>query len=351
MPTWPLLCLAAQYSEKVYHKPTGDETETHVEPNWRHGTKAMVIKSVPVDDMNTVVFAIRGSAGFMDWAVNFRPAPTSPKGFLDDHGNLVHSGFLYVARKMIAPVAAHLQNLLKENPKRSTCSLLITGHSAGGAVAALLYAHMMSTTVKSDLNRLTQLFKRVHCVTFGAPPVSLLPLRKPDNPDKKHKKSLFFSFINEGDPVVRADKEVIKNMVRLYATPAPNNSCPITSVSSLALSSTTNLLSSSGKKQKRPDKTKSNSWSAPSGKPAPLWKVPPGILSCAGRLILLRDKPGSSHPPNPLGELNVEACTIVDEQLREAVFGDPMCHMMKLYARRIEVLATRAVTAGGMDLR
>ncbi|EOD46896.1 putative lipase class 3 protein [Neofusicoccum parvum UCRNP2] len=177
-----------------------------------HFSKAMVIKSVPVDDMNTVVFAIRGSAGFMDWAVNFRPAPTSPKGFLDDHGNLVHSGFLYVARKMIAPVAAHLQNLLKENPKRSTCSLLITGHSAGGAVAALLYAHMMSTTVKSDLNRLTQLFKRVHCVTFGAPPVSLLPLRKPDNPDKKHKKSLFFSFINEGDPVVRADKEVIKNM-------------------------------------------------------------------------------------------------------------------------------------------
>ncbi|EKG11086.1 Lipase class 3 [Macrophomina phaseolina MS6] len=349
MPTWPLLCLAAQYSEKVYHKPTGDESETHVEPDWRHGTKAMVIKSVPVDDMNTVVFAIRGSAGFMDWAVNFRPAPTSPKGFLDDEGNLVHSGFLYVARKMVAPVAARLQSLLADNPKRSTCSLLITGHSAGGAVAALLYAHMMSTTVKSDLNHLTRLFKRVHCVTFGAPPVSLLPIRKPDNPDKKYKKSLFFGFINEGDPVTRADKEVIKNMIKLYTTPAPGN-CPITSVSSLALSSTSNLLSSSGKKQKRPQQSKSNSWSAPSAKPAPHWKVPPGILSCAGRLIILRDKPGSSQPPNPLGEVNVEACTIVDDELRSVVFGDPMCHMMKLYARRIEVLATRAVTAGGMDL-
>lgn len=350
MPTWPLLCLAAQYSEKVYHKPTGDESETHVEPDWRHGTKAMVIKSVPVDDMNTVVFAIRGSAGFMDWAVNFRPAPTSPKGFLDDEGNLVHSGFLYVARKMVAPVAARLQSLLADNPKRSTCSLLITGHSAGGAVAALLYAHMMSTTVKSDLNRLTRLFKRVHCVTFGAPPVSLLPIKKPDTPDKRYKKSLFFGFLNEGDPVTRADKEVIKNMLKLYATPAPGV-CSITSVSSLALSSTTNLLSSNGgKKQKRPHQSKSNSWSAPSGKPAPQWKVPPGVLSCAGRLILLRDKPGSSQPPNPLGEVNVEACTIVDDQLREVVFGDPMCHMMKLYARRIEVLATRAVTAGGMDL-
>ncbi|KAF4538784.1 Lipase class 3 [Lasiodiplodia theobromae] len=372
MPTWPLLCLAAQYSEKVYHKPApgdaeADESETHVEPDWRQGTKAMVIKSVPVDDMNTIVFAIRGSAGFMDWAVNFRPAPTTPKGFLDDEGNLVHSGFLYVARKMVAPVAARLQSLLRKNPKRATCSLLITGHSAGGAVASLLYAHMMSTTVSSELNQLTQLFKRVHCVTFGAPPVSLLPLRKPENPaDRKWKKSLFFGFINEGDPVVRADKDVIKNMLRLYATPAPrtaappnSNSCALTSMSSLALASSTSLLpgSNSGKKQQK-KKTKSNSWSSASGgstnpskPPPPTWNVPPGVLSCAGRLILLRDRPGASNPPNPLGELNVEACTVADEELRAAVFGDPMCHMMKLYARRIEVLATRAVTAGGMDLR
>ncbi|KAL1635212.1 hypothetical protein SLS58_010382 [Diplodia intermedia] len=430
MPTWPLLCLAAQYSEKVYHKPpvdtndVDDETETHVEPDWRHGTKAMVIKSVPVDDMNTIVFAIRGSAGFMDWAVNFRPAPTSPKGFLDDPGNLVHSGFLYVARKMVAPVAARLRQLLERNPRRATCSLLITGHSAGGAVASLLYAHMMAegkAVEGSELNALTRCFKRVHCVTFGAPPVSLLPLRKPDQHDPRHrpvdghhrkwKKSLFFGFINEGDPVVRADKDVIKNMLRLYATPAPSSSrknsssgggggsgsnCILTgSMSSLALASSTSLLlpGSGGSKDKDKDKdaagnkklnakkkTKSNSWSSSSSSaaaaanstplpppPPPTWNVPPGVLSCAGRLILLRDRPppppvtnggggggGKTAPAaamgHPLGEANVEACTVADEQLRAAVFGDPMCHMMKLYARRIEVLATRAVTAGGMDL-
>ncbi|KAL0263107.1 hypothetical protein SLS55_002083 [Diplodia seriata] len=412
MPTWPLLCLAAQYSEKVYHKPpvdtndVDDETETHVEPDWRHGTKAMVIKSVPVDDMNTIVFAIRGSAGFMDWAVNFRPAPTSPKGFLDDDGNLVHSGFLYVARKMVAPVAARLRQLLERNPRRATCSLLITGHSAGGAVASLLYAHMMAEgkAVESELNALTRCFKRVHCVTFGAPPVSLLPLRKPDQHDPRHrpvdghhrkwKKSLFFGFINEGDPVVRADKEVIKNMLRLYATPAPSprknssgggssSNCVLTgSMSSLALASSTSLLlpgsggnskdkDAAGNKKLNPKKkTKSNSWSSssaanattPPPPPPPTWNVPPGVLSCAGRLILLRDRPPQPPPAtnggktaavtmgHPLGEANVEACTVEDEQLRAAVFGDPMCHMMKLYARRIEVLATRAVTAGGMDL-
>lgn len=82
MPSYPLLCLAAQYSQRVYTKPTGKEREAHVEADWRVGTKAMVIKSVPIDDMNTVVFAVRGSQTFMDWAVNLNSAPASPSDFL-----------------------------------------------------------------------------------------------------------------------------------------------------------------------------------------------------------------------------------------------------------------------------
>jgi hypothetical protein len=152
MPTYPLLCLAAQFSQRVYTRPSGKERENHVEADYRTGTKAMVIKSVPLDDMNTVVIAIRGSQTFMDWAVNLNSAPASPAGFLDDPGNLCHSGFLSVARKMIKPVASRLRHFLEEDPSRSTFSLLITGHSAGGAVAALLYAHMISETVETELS-------------------------------------------------------------------------------------------------------------------------------------------------------------------------------------------------------
>ena len=56
---------------------------------------------------------------------------------------------------MIKPVATRLRSLLEENPARSSCSLLITGHSAGGAVASLLYAHMLAEQVRSELNILT----------------------------------------------------------------------------------------------------------------------------------------------------------------------------------------------------
>jgi len=80
--TWPLLCLAANYSERVYDTPRGAEKDTHVSADWRTGTRAMVLKSVPMDDKNVIVFAIRGTANFMDWAVNLNMAPASPAGFL-----------------------------------------------------------------------------------------------------------------------------------------------------------------------------------------------------------------------------------------------------------------------------
>ena len=82
MATWPLLCLAVSYSEQVYTKPRENEEQTYIEPDWRMGTKAMVIKSVPLEHHDTLVFAIRGSQTFVDWLTNVWSAPASPEGFL-----------------------------------------------------------------------------------------------------------------------------------------------------------------------------------------------------------------------------------------------------------------------------
>jgi hypothetical protein len=368
MPTFPLLCLAAQYSERVYTKPSGQEKETHVDADWREGTKAMVIKSVPMDDMNTIVFAIRGTQTFMDWAVNLNSEPTSPDGFLvrtflprgmneltlsqDDPGNFCHAGFLTVAKKMVKPVAARLRHLLEEDPSRSKYSLLITGHSAGGAVAGLLYSHMLSASPKaeSELNILTGYFKRVHCVTFGAPPVSLLPLATPSNPLLR--KSLFLSFVNEGDPVPRADKAYVRSLLDLYSTPAPGQSClesvtperlqPL--VSSLGGKSSSSL--TVNKIRPAPKKSKT----APVPGQAPIWRVPEATLSNGGRLVLLRSVELYESRPNRKKHVQermnegVVAQMVTDELLRGVIWGDPVCHMMRLYARRIEILATNAVT-------
>lgn len=342
--TWPLICLAAQYSLHAYRKPLGAEKDEYVDADWRVGTKAMVIKSVPIENKNVIVFAIRGTQTFMDWAVNLNTATVSPAGFLDDPGNLCHAGFLDVARKMIKPVALRLKQLLKDNPRRSSCSLIITGHSAGGAVASLLFCHILGETVTSELKDVTRRFKRVHCITFGAPPVSLLPLSKPAGQEGKLEKHQFLSFINEGDPVTRADKAYVQSLLELYGSPPPTaaSHMPATSNNNLKLASKPKMSSGfwnnmSGKRPKLP--TRPTPPPPGTGRPYSnlVWKVPSATLSNAGRLVLLRT------PWNGRNE-DVEACTTTDEQLRGVVFGDPLMHQMKVYARRVEMLASQAVT-------
>ncbi|KAF1917366.1 Alpha/Beta hydrolase protein [Ampelomyces quisqualis] len=356
MPTYPLLCLAATYSERVYTPPRSKskETETHVPSDWRTGTKAMVLKSIPVDDMNTVVFAVRGSEGFMDWAVNYNTAPSSPEGFLEDPSNLCHAGFLYVAKKMIKPVADRLRKLLEENPARSNCSLLITGHSAGGAVASLLYAHMMSNKIESELSYLTGFFKRVHCITFGAPPISLRALQKPQ--DKRHGKSLFFAFINEGDPIPRADKAFVKSLIKLYTSPVPTPSAIASSITSMSKLNLLQPPASSPPKSKlkssfvprltRPSKSSLQTTTTPSStSTAPKWEIPPCTLMPAGKLVILRPQVGV-HSRN--GQDLIEAVIADSETFRKVVYGDPMKHQMMMYKERIEQIATRAATAGSL---
>lgn len=272
---------------------------------------------------------------------------------------------------MIKPVAFRLRHLLEEKPDRSNYSLLITGHSAGGAVASLLYAHMHSTSpgADSELNELTGCFKRVHCVTFGTPPVSVLPLQKPNC--RELKKSLFLSFVNEGDPVVRADKAYVKSLIELYAGPDPSQH-------RLNRSSTGDELHQpSGQPSHHHHRTREersrsspppytphasihpheyaqSSQFRPSGRAShkPVWRVPPSPLSNAGRIIVLRSGDpnarlrGKRAVEERLNE-GVVAQVTSDQELRGIIWGDPMCHLMRLYAGRIETLAVGAVTAKG----
>lgn len=323
MATWQIVCMAAQASMDAYRRPKRGEREDYVEADWRHGTKAMVIKSRPVDDKNLIVLAIRGSKwNIVDWAVNFRPAPSEPVGFLDDEGNACHAGFLQVARAMVRPIAARLRHLLEQNPSRASSSLLLTGHSAGGAVASLLYMHMMATSFESELNILTGCFKRIHCVTFGTPPLTFLPLQNPAG--RRYERNVFVTFANEGDPIVRADRQYLSTLTRIIAAPSPMP----TSSSSQGLRQTVSrqALKASGHV---------------SGRIVPVrWEVPPATLSNAGRMVLLREKPAKRHV--------VEAVQVTDEDLREVIFGDPEMHQMELYKRRIDDLAIAAVTGQGL---
>ena len=285
----------------------------------------MTLKSVPVDAKQVVVFAIRGSQTLVDWAVNVRTAPATPDSFLADAGNLCHAGFLAVACRMVRPAAAHLRALLEDNPERKNCSLVFTGHSAGGAVASLLYAHMTSRSVRSELTNLAGSFQQVHCFTFGAPPVSLLPLAKPRT--EQYRSSLFLAFVNEGDPVPRLDPDYFRSLLDLYTSPAPV---------------TADALAGPAPKFKlfrlgRPKPPRDYGLGA-----IVEWPLPTGALSTAGRIVVVRRGPGALD-----SEADLRVLAVSDQQLRRVVYGDLMMHQMKLYASRVESLAIRTVTARG----
>ncbi len=173
----------------------------------------------------------------------------------------------------------------------------------------------------------------MHCITFGAPPVSLLPLQKPTI--HKRRKSLFMSFINEGDPVPRADKAYVRSLLDLYASPAPGSCLGnlLPPGPNVCKPGNSNLNFKLGRKPK-PIKEP-----AAPAMPDIVWRVPLATLSNAGRLVLLRKRPGGRT------EDDIQACITSDEQLRGVIFGEPVMHMMKVYARRVETLATNAVTA------
>lgn len=254
---------------------------------------------------------------------------------------------------MVKPVAARLRQLLKDNPGRSNYSLLITGHSAGGAVAALLYAHMHSGSkpARSELSLLAGRFKRIHCVTFGSPPVSLLPLSKPASPG--FRKSVFMAFINEGDPVARADKAYVKSLVELLAAPDPKaprskSAPPPADAKVLKKEKSRLMLLSSSKKP--PPQPSSSQQAAAAARNTPRWKVPNCTLSLAGRVVVLRTreqrrKGAERGTVEERMEGGVVAQTAEDADVRGVIWGDPVCHVMRFYARRVEALAVEAITA------
>jgi hypothetical protein len=185
-------------------------------------------------------------------------------------------------------------------------------------------------------------FKQIHCITFGSPPVALLPLAKPPNP--RHAKALFLTLINEGDPVPRADKAYIRSLLDLYASPAPTPLLPASAPPAAHKPCALLARLRPGRNGRRdgPGQTAALEEKGDGGGngSGPVWPVPLGTLSVAGRAVVLRE--GPEHGPGA-----VRAVVTTDEGLRAVVFGNPVMHMMSVYVLRVEALAVRAVTGRG----
>ncbi|KAF5025920.1 hypothetical protein F66182_1955 [Fusarium sp. NRRL 66182] len=178
-----------------------------------------------------LMIAIRGSASKMDHIVNANSRSKATEGFIHpaflSQPNLqAHSGFLNSAWALDSIVTdqvnKHVESFNRDNGQQP--HILFTGHSAGGAVAQLLYlGHIANKDLgewskyNPSVERLDLYHKgdssRFSCVTFGAPPCVTahvdLSLYQPSG------NTLCVNIINEFDVVTRADKPYILSMVDL----------------------------------------------------------------------------------------------------------------------------------------
>ncbi|KAH8727418.1 hypothetical protein GQ44DRAFT_770438 [Phaeosphaeriaceae sp. PMI808] len=190
---WPLIHLAVTCSEEAYSEVDGSSAQPYT-----------ALKRIKITQRNArlhgqvVVVAVSGTRGLKDWMVNLKNNASEPKGVLGEKRNLCHTGFLETVRLLINPLALSLSTVERG------LTLLFTGHSAGAAIASLLYAHV-GTTKTSPLAKVAERFQSIHCIVFGAPPISIAPLQKKDHKSYSFRGSFYLSLINDGDPITKAD--------------------------------------------------------------------------------------------------------------------------------------------------
>lgn len=113
----------------------------------------------------------------------------------------------------------------------------------------------------------------------------------------------------------RADKAYVRSLLDLYTSPAPGSTCAF------------NLLPKIPKAKfglkmiKRPSPLQHSGAGPPIAPQGWIWKVPPGALSNAGRLVVLRGRQSNNSGSASVDEDDVTAEITTDGELREVVFG------------------------------
>jgi hypothetical protein len=194
-------------------------------------------------------------------------------------------------------------------------------------MAAMLYSHMVSTSVKSELTALADQFPSINCITFGAPPLTLTPVASKRN----YRSGVFLAFANEGDRVLRlSNAAYVKSLAKLMTASPPS------SAAKTAVTPPVKVVhhSRSTRVIRRILVAPPTPWEE-----LPLWPTPPAPLANAGDIVLLRDKESGS----------AVASQVAHEDLADVIFGDLAQHTIKMYIRRVKEVAFAAMFGRRVD--
>ncbi|KAI9158138.1 Lipase class 3 [Paramyrothecium foliicola] len=283
-----------------------------------------------MDSTKTLIVSVRGTASVADHMVNLNADPkrTSPLFELSNTPIpvLAHGGFMTCAKVLLPLLLDEIGRQVELDPKLST--VVLTGHSAGGAVSSLLFLHLMSRTPAKFASL------KISLVTFGSAPVISSDLTEAI---AKHSNVGFaLAFVNEYDIVPRADRLYIRSLVNLYRSryglPSVAAGVRTGKDSDLVLSEPSSPATSSSDQQ---SSILRENWDLPS----PTYQV-------IGEIVVLQlrvSRASTSHDESgtrALPSANVRATKITHTEFGGLLFCDLGVHKRKTYLQRMEMLNT-----------
>ncbi|KXH35378.1 hypothetical protein CSIM01_08953 [Colletotrichum simmondsii] len=231
-----IIQIAALCSKAVYRKDPGQVVpqlrdyaikDRHwIEPTMNGSGKAAALFEIlptdPSSQRRALVVAVRGSASSIDWLVNLNSDLAEcpdlvklPESRLKPMPK-VHRGFADCARTIAPGLVNQIKAALDEDQMQDQeIEIVFTGHSAGGAVACLLFCYLLTSKVLDLPSKKPTL----SCVTFGCPPLFNTDIDA--RLTKLYGGSNFLpgnmlAFPNDGDPVPRMDAAYATELARIW---------------------------------------------------------------------------------------------------------------------------------------
>ncbi|MEL6440249.1 MAG: lipase family protein [Cyanobacteria bacterium J06621_8] len=142
-------------------------------------------------DQKKIIIAFRGTSEIKDWLTDAATIQKSFSAVLNI--GKVHSGFFRSLNSVWSIIVEHLEELQTQDQP-----IWITGHSLGGALAALAYATLRLQEPKYEL---------AGAYTFGQPRIGNSTMCEAFDADAKHR---FFRVVNNNDIVPRVPSKLIR---------------------------------------------------------------------------------------------------------------------------------------------
>jgi hypothetical protein len=279
-----------------------------------------------MDAEATLVVSVRGTASVADHMVNLNADPKRATSLFDFEAApaavLAHGGFLTCARSLLPLLLEELSRQVDVDPTLS--KVILTGHSAGGAVSSLIFLHLLCRAP----GKLSNL--EFSLVTFGPAPVlssnlTSFALKSPNV-------GFVLAFVNEYDIVPRADRPYVRSIVNLYRSRygLPSVASPgiAPSLEQMEVNSaeTSIVLESDGMSQ--------------GGKmEMELWALPKPSYHVVGNIIVLQS-PHATAPSATQGPpaKSVRAVQVSQSEFQDLLFCDLGVHKRKTYLQRMEMM-------------